>query len=111
MIYFVFKEIIIIFAINKIKIMNTIALNNLWNYLQGLSLTPSNQRWLAEQLVKSSNEDKKEIDEGAVDGLAFPQLPKNYVVSEETICKTVGEVPVGFDVDEELKNKWQEWVK
>ena len=34
--------------------MNTISLNNLWNYLQGLSLSASNQRWLGEQLIEAS---------------------------------------------------------
>ena len=46
--------------------MNAISLNNLWSYLQGLSLTASNQRWLGERLIEasaehdmSSEEDKK----------------------------------------------------
>lgn len=34
--------------------MNTVSLNNLWSYLQGLSLTASNQRWLAEKLIERS---------------------------------------------------------
>lgn len=34
--------------------MNTVSLNNLWSYLQGLSLTASNQRWLAEKLIETS---------------------------------------------------------
>ena len=32
--------------------MNTISMNNLWNYLQGLSLTASNRKWLAEKLTE-----------------------------------------------------------
>ena len=34
--------------------MNTISLNNLWSYLQGLSLSASNQRWLAARLIEAS---------------------------------------------------------
>ena len=34
--------------------MNTISLNNLWSYLQGLSLSASNQRWLGERLIAAS---------------------------------------------------------
>ena len=34
--------------------MNTISLNNLWSYLQGLSLSASNQRWLGEKLIEAS---------------------------------------------------------
>lgn len=32
--------------------MNAISMNNLWNYLQGLSLTASNRKWLAEKLIE-----------------------------------------------------------
>lgn len=35
--------------------MNAVSLNNLWNYLQGLSLTRSNQRWLGEKLIEASS--------------------------------------------------------
>ena len=31
--------------------MNTASMNNLWSYLQGLSLTASNRKWLAEKLT------------------------------------------------------------
>lgn len=34
--------------------MNTVSLNHLWSYLQGLSLTASNQRWLGERLIEAS---------------------------------------------------------
>ena len=34
--------------------MNAISLNNLWSYLQGLSLSASNQRWLAERLIEAA---------------------------------------------------------
>ena len=35
--------------------MNTVSLNNLWNYLQGLSLTQANRRWLADRLTEASS--------------------------------------------------------
>lgn len=35
--------------------MNAVSLNNLWSYLQGLSLTASNQRWLGERLIEASS--------------------------------------------------------
>jgi hypothetical protein len=38
--------------------MNTVSLNHLWNYLQGLSLTASNQRWLGEKLIEASTATK-----------------------------------------------------
>jgi hypothetical protein len=41
-------------ATNKNEVMNTVSLNHLWGYLQGLSLTASNQRWLGERLIEAS---------------------------------------------------------
>lgn len=35
--------------------MTTLAINKLWNFLQSLSLTASNERWLAERLLESAN--------------------------------------------------------
>lgn len=34
--------------------MTTLALNKLWGFLQSLSLTASNERWLAERLLESA---------------------------------------------------------
>ena len=36
--------------------MNAISLNNLWSYLQGLSLSMDNQRWLADHLLEKIKE-------------------------------------------------------
>ncbi|MBO6186948.1 MAG: surface protein [Prevotella sp.] len=55
--------------------MNAISMNNLWNYLQGLSLTASNRKWLAERLVEAESKPvmtDKEIKEGLKS--AFTQL-------------------------------------
>ena len=35
--------------------MSTIALNNLWHYIQSLSLSNSNKDWLADKLIKSKS--------------------------------------------------------
>ena len=37
---------------NKGINMNAVSLNNLWTYIQGLSLTASNRKWLAEKLIE-----------------------------------------------------------
>ncbi len=39
--------------------MNAISLNNLWSYLQGLTLTASNKRWLADHLYESAKAEEK----------------------------------------------------
>lgn len=43
--------------------MNAVSLNNLWSYLQGLSLSASNQRWLGERLIEASTVKKTLTDE------------------------------------------------
>lgn len=37
--------------------MNTVSLNNLWIYLQSLTLTTSNKKWLADHLYESVKKD------------------------------------------------------
>ena len=34
--------------------MNAVSMNNLWTYLQGLSLTADNWQWLAERMTEKS---------------------------------------------------------
>ena len=46
--------------------MNAASLNNLWTYLQGLSLTANNQRWLAEKLTESAQLNDIQVDEADV---------------------------------------------
>ena len=36
---------------------NSNAMKNLWNYLQGLPMSVSDRRWLADRLVESTKED------------------------------------------------------
>lgn len=57
------------------NIMNSIAMNNLWNYLQGLQLTASNRKWLADKLTQApvqSVMSDDEIREGLTE--SFKQL-------------------------------------
>ena len=42
-------------------IMNATSLNNLWTYLQGLTLTASNKRWLADHLYESAKKVEQPI--------------------------------------------------
>ena len=35
--------------------MTAVGINKLWSFLQSLSLTASNERWLAERLLESAN--------------------------------------------------------
>lgn len=55
--------------------MNAVSMNNLLNYLQGLSMTASNRKWLAERLVAAEQKTVM-TDEEVKEGLktAFTQL-------------------------------------
>ena len=88
--------------------MNTAALNNLWSYLQGLSLTATNQRWLASHLIEAAEnmekgEQKKE--------LAFPKIPKDYMPSEKVMAMTLGTLPDDVDLEKEIGERWTRWDK
>ena len=52
--------------------MNAVSLNNLWSYLQGLSLSASNQRWLGERLIEAS----KAVKNSKPANLAVPRVHK-----------------------------------
>lgn len=59
--------------------MNAISMNNLWNYLQGLSLSANNRRWLAEKLMENVEKVENDCvmtDEEIKEGIAlsFSQL-------------------------------------
>lgn len=41
--------------------MNTAALNNLWGYLSGLSLTTDNREWLADKLINGDRAKAKSV--------------------------------------------------
>lgn len=41
----------------SINYMSTFALNKLWEYIQALSLSSANKRWLADKLIESSQKD------------------------------------------------------
>ena len=69
--------------------MNSASLNNLWQYLEGLSLSKGNRRWLAERFMENDmaeegkcvmNDD--EIKEGI--SVAFSQLKEVKSGKRET---------------------------
>ena len=94
-------------SINKQKqwTMNAFLLNNLWNYLQGLSLTASNQRWLAGHLMEAAECAEKQQQKEV---LVFPKIPKDYKPSAKVMAMTCGPLPKEFDLDKELDEMWEE---
>ena len=89
----------------KAKDMNAISLNNLWSYLQGLSLTASNQRWLASHLIEAAESVEKKQHNSE---LVFPKIPKDYKPSAKVMAMTCGPLPKDFDLDKELDEMWEE---
>lgn len=85
--------------------MNAVSLNNLWSYLQGLSLTASNQRWLASHLMEAAESVEKKHQTAE---LVFPKIPKDYKPSAKVMAMTCGPLPKDFDVDKELELMWEE---
>jgi hypothetical protein len=88
--------------------MNTISLNNLWSYLQGLSLTASNQRWLANHLMEAAESVEKRQRKAE---LVFPKIPRDYKPSAKVMAMTLGKLPEGVDLESELEERWQEWAR
>ena len=88
--------------------MNAISLNNLWSYIQGLSLTASNQRWLASHLMEAAESVEKKQKKGE---LVFPKIPKDYNPSAKVMAMTLGKLPEDVDLEKELEERWKEWTK
>ena len=70
-------------------------MNNLLNYLQGLSLTASNRKWLAGKLIEPLEDKASESDVEILDGI------KNSLQQ----FKDYNEVKLEFGTWEELMNE------
>lgn len=88
--------------------MNAISLNNLWSYLQGLSLTASNQRWLASHLMEAADSAEKKHRNAEI---VFPKIPKDYKPSAKVMAMSLGRLPEEVDLDKELEERWKEWAR
>lgn len=77
--------------------MNTISLNHLWSYLQGLSLTASNQRWLGERLIEASYTAEKSILK-TTDNNATQHIHSKGL-SDEQLAELLASYPALTDAD------------
>ena len=84
------------------------AMNNLWNYIQGLSLSASDRQWLADKLVEKTDEQQEAKSEKE---LVFPHIDDGFVPSESLLSMVLGPLPEGFDIDKELELMWEERAK
>ena len=78
--------------------MNAISLNNLWNYLQGLSLTASNQRWLGERLLEASTAAKSKSIKTTV-GLRQHTHKHRSGLSDEELAERLAQYAPLTDAD------------
>ena len=75
------------------------AMNNLWNYIQGLSLSASDRQWLADKLVEKTDEQQEAKSEKE---LVFPHFDDGFVLSESLLSMVLGPLSEGLDIDKEL---------
>ena len=71
--------------------MNTVSLNSLWSYLQSLSLTASNKKWLADHPYESVEEANDTVDETG-EQLQSPSRAyiENGEVKVDIVSETMG---------------------
>jgi hypothetical protein len=78
--------------------MGTVSMNNLWSFIQGLSLTASDRRWLASKLLEPSGSDMIPSNDTATD-------IEGYIISPKR-RKLMGSVtidPKDIESDDKLK--------
>ena len=102
--------------------MNAISLNNLWSYLQGLTLTASNKRWLADHLYESARKEEQPMTREEMLAEAarirkqkekelwatMPKVSKEELVPSQEILDIVKDIePMPDDVDiEKIKYEY-----
>ena len=86
--------------------MNTVSMNNLWNYLKGPSLSAQNRHWLAERLLESSVEPKRNSTADTV------ITENDLMVSPEVAALVKGfELPEAFNAEQAKMNYLMEKYK
>ncbi|MBE6256076.1 MAG: hypothetical protein E7105_11325 [Prevotella sp.] len=77
--------------------MNALSLNSLWSYIQSLSLTASNKKWLADHLYEAVKEEAKADKKGK--RLQITQ--DDLILSADMLepVKDITPLPADFDFD------------
>ena len=79
--------------------MNALSLNSLWSYLQSLSLTTSNKKWLADHLYE---EVRSEQEAAAKSANGWPKIRREDMHISPEVMKLVEDIeplPDDFDYD------------
>jgi len=89
--------------------MNAVSMNDLWNYLQGLSLTASNQRGWLKGCWKARR--KRSSIDSMPKKLIFPKIEKDFKVSQEVFDMVCGTLPEDFGLHKEMEIMWEEMAQ
>lgn len=88
--------------------MTTLAINKLWSFLQSLSMTANNERWLAERLLESADAKSKKKEEAKSTVSSWA----NYQLSPEIINMTLNNrKKVSDNIEETLYSAMEEKYK
>ena len=77
--------------------MNAVSLNNLWLYLQGLTLTADNKRWIADHLYEEARQEDEVLSPYTMEEInarldeAEQQEAMGQLIDEEEIVKELEE--------------------
>ncbi len=77
--------------------MNAVSLNNLWLYLQGLTLTADNKRWIADHLYEEARQEEEALSPYTMEEInarldeAERQVAMGQLIDEEDIVKELEE--------------------
>ena len=71
---------------------NSNAMTNLWNYLQGLSLSVSDRCWFADRLIESARNDDTEILAQAQKAIDELRMQSEAVGNSEMTLEEINEV-------------------
>lgn len=82
--------------------MNALSLNSLWSYIQSLTLTTSNKKWLADHLYEAIEEETQ----AAKAGKKLQITPEDLILSADILepVKDITPLPVEFDFDKARKD-------
>lgn len=82
--------------------MNTISLNSLWSFIQSLTLTTSNKKWLADHLYEAIEEETQ----AAKVGKKLQITPEDLILSADILepVKDITPLPVEYDFEKARKD-------
>lgn len=82
-----------------------ISLNGLFDYIQSLSLSSQNMRWLGNKLIEMAEQKDKEKK------IIYPHISQDWKVSKEVLNMAIGPLPKDIDWETETDKMWEEMAQ